>query len=95
MNDASPVLNAKERRALKQRAHHLNPVVMIGQNGLSEAVIRETDTALNAHELIKIRILNDDRAEREEIAQVLCTRLQAALVAHLGKLLILWRAKPE
>ena len=54
-------LSTKEILALRAQAHNLNPVVMIGQHGLTESVIKETDAALNAHELIKVRILGDDR----------------------------------
>ncbi|MDO5686272.1 MAG: YhbY family RNA-binding protein [Neisseria sp.] len=93
MTAEHPALTAKERQALKQRAHHLNPVVMIGQHGLTEAVLRETDVALKAHELIKIRILNDDRAERAEMAAALCERLNAVLVVQTGKILTVWRER--
>lgn len=89
------MMNTKEILALKARAHHLNPVVMIGQNGLTDAVIRETDAALTAHELIKIRVLGDERSERVEIAEMLCSRLDAELVQHIGKLLVLYRKNPE
>lgn len=89
------MMNTKEILALKARAHHLNPVVMIGQNGLTDAVIRETDAALTAHELIKIRVLGDERNERVEIAEMLCSRLDAELVQHIGKLLVLYRKNPE
>ena len=85
------ILTAKERQALKASAHALKPVVMIGQNGLTDAVLREADTALSAHELIKIRVRNDDREERVAFAQTFCEHLNAQLVAHSGKLIILWR----
>lgn len=65
---ANEKLSTKEILELKARAHHLNPVVMVGQQGLTEAVIKETDAALTAHELIKIRIFGDDRAERIAIS---------------------------
>lgn len=80
---------------LKARAHHLNPVVMIGQKGLTEAVIQETDTALRAHELIKVRVLGDDRQERIEICEALCAETGAQLVQHIGKLLILYRENTD
>ena len=62
--DMSNKPDSKQLLELKARAHHLNPVVMIGQQGLTESVIKETDAALTAHELIKVRVLGDDRAER-------------------------------
>ena len=68
---------------------------MIGNDGLSEAVIKETDVALNAHGLIKVRVFGDDRSSREAISVELCQRLNAAPVQHIGKLLVLWRPIPE
>ena len=88
-------LTTREILALKARAHHLNPVVMIGRHGLTDSVIKETDDALTAHELIKVRVLGDDRAERLEICEALCRAVDAQPVQHIGKLLVLWRKKPE
>ena len=82
----------KEQRAL---AHHLDPVVMIGSEGLTPAVVKETDAALNAHGLIKIRVLGDDRSTREGILAQLCDTLNAAPIQHIGKLLVIWRPVPE
>ncbi|HET7774943.1 MAG TPA: ribosome assembly RNA-binding protein YhbY [Azospira sp.] len=84
-------LTAEQRRALKARAHSLNPVVSISQNGLSEAVMKEIDASLKSHELIKVRVYNDDREEREQFLQEICQQLNAAPVQHIGKLLVLWR----
>ena len=88
-------LSTKEILELKARAHHLHPVVMVGQQGLTESVIKETDAALTAHELIKVRVFGDDRAERVEICNALCEAVDAQLVQHIGKLLVLWRENPE
>ncbi len=88
-------LTLAERKAHRAEAHHLDPVVMIGGDGLTPAVIKETDAALNAHGLIKIRVLGDDRAAREAIYQQLADELNAAPVQHIGKLLVLWRPKPK
>lgn len=71
-------LSPAERKALKGDAHHLDPVVMIGADGLTDAVRKETDAALNAHGLIKIRVLGDDRAAREAIYAQLADELNAA-----------------
>lgn len=87
-------LTIAERKAHRADAHHLDPVVMIGSDGLTPAVMKETDAALKAHGLIKVRVLGDDRAERESIYQRLCDELGAAPIQHIGKLLILWRPKP-
>jgi RNA-binding protein len=81
----------KEHRAL---AHHLDPVVLIGSDGLTPAVKKETDAALSAHGLIKVRVFSDDRTARETIFQTLAEELSAAPIQHIGKLLVLWRPKP-
>lgn len=88
-------LTPTERKNHRADAHHLSPVVMIGNDGLTQAIIKETDLALNAHGLIKIRVLCDDRQQRETIFQTLADQLNAAPIQHIGKLLVLWRPKPE
>ena len=87
-------LTIAQRKEHRAEAHHLDPVVMIGNDGLTPAVLRETDAALKAHALIKVRVLGDDRAQREAIYQNLCDELNAAPIQHIGKLLVLWRPKP-
>ena len=88
-------LTIAERKAHRAEAHHLDPVVMIGNDGLTPAVKKETEAALNAHGLIKVRVLGDDRQQREAIFQELCDTLNAAPIQHIGKLLVLWRPQPE
>jgi RNA-binding protein len=88
-------LSPAQRRALRARAHHLHPVVAIGQHGLTPAVLHEIDVALTAHELIKVRVFGDDRNARAAIQDEICAALDAASVQHLGKLLVLWRPNPE
>ena len=87
-------LTPAQRKVHRAEAHHLDPVVMVGNDGLTAAVIKETDAALNAHGLIKIRVLGDDRAAREAMFQQLADQLGAAPIQHIGKLLILWRPLP-
>jgi RNA-binding protein len=87
-------LTISERKAHRAEAHHLSPVVMIGNDGLTPGVKKEADAALNAHGLIKIRVLGDDRAQREAMYQSLADELGAAPIQHIGKLLVLWRPKP-
>lgn len=89
------ILTPAQRKDHRSEAHHLNAVVMIGSGGLTAAVKKETDAALNAHGLIKIRVQSDDRAGREAIFQQLSTELNAAPIQHIGKLLVLWRPLPE
>jgi RNA-binding protein len=84
-------LTPEQRKYLKAQAHVLKPVVMIGTQGLTEAVVKESERALAAHELIKIRVLGDDRAVREQHLETLCATLDAAPVQHIGKLLLLYR----
>jgi len=88
-------LTPAQRKEHRAEAHHLNAVVMIGSDGLTAAVQKETDAALNAHGLIKVRVQSDDRANREEIFQTLANELNAAPIQHIGKLLVLWRPMPE
>src|SRR5574341_1770912 len=88
-------LTPAERKAHRSEAHHLHPVVMIGGDGLTPAIVKEADGALKAHGLIKIRVFSDDRATREELFASLCDQLDAAPVQHIGKLLVLWRPIPE
>ena len=84
-------LTPAQRKDLRGQAHHLDPVVMIGGDGLTPAVEREVDGALNAHGLIKVRMFSDDRAGREAMLEQLAQSLGAAAVQHIGKLLVLWR----
>ena len=68
---------------------------MVGGDGLTANVKKETDAALNAHGLIKVRVFSDDRAARESMFQTLADELSAAPIQHIGKLLVLWRPMPE
>ncbi len=88
-------LTPAQRREHRAEAHHLDPVVLIGGDGLTTAVQKEVDAALNAHGLIKVRVFGDDRASREQIYLKLCDELGAAPIQHIGKLLVLWRPIPE
>ncbi|HXE47229.1 MAG TPA: YhbY family RNA-binding protein [Ramlibacter sp.] len=87
-------LTIAERKAHRAEAHHLDPVVMIGNDGLTAGVKKEIDAALKAHGLIKVRVLGDDRPQREQMFQTLADDLGAAPIQHIGKLLVLWRPKP-
>jgi len=88
------MLDATDRKALRARAHHLEPVVMIGEAGLTRAVLDETDRALRAHELIKVRVLGDDRDQRLAMSTEICSALGCTAVQSIGKLLVLYRPKP-
>ncbi len=87
-------LTPAQRKAHRADAHHLDPVVMIGSDGLTPAVHQEVDAALNAHGLIKVRVFSDERTSRESIFEALAEALSAAPIQHIGKLLVLWRPLP-
>jgi len=87
-------LTSHQRKEKRAEAHHLDPVVFVGGDGLTPAVVRETDLALNAHGLIKIRVFSDERASREAMLASLSDELNAAPIQHIGKLLVLWRPLP-
>ncbi len=88
-------LTTRERAHLKARAHALEPKVMIGHGGLTPAVVAEIDRALTAHELIKVKILGDDREARESMGEHICVATDSASVQRVGKVVVLWRPKPD
>ncbi len=88
-------LTPAQRSELRSEAHGLNPVVMIGEAGLTPAIVKETDAALKAHGLIKVRVFGDDREARIQYYETLCSELGAAPIQHIGKLLVLYRPKQE
>jgi RNA-binding protein len=90
-----PGLSPSRRRELKARAHSLDPVVLIGAAGLTPALLAEIDRGLKSHELIKVRVPDADRAEREAILAEICSRTGARPVQHIGKVLVLFRENPE
>src|SRR5258707_4281773 len=88
-------LTPAQRRELRAKAHHLHPVVIVGQHGLSDTVLREIDVSLRAHQLVKVRVFSDAREERDALLQRICAELDATSVQHIGKLLVIWRPAPE
>jgi RNA-binding protein len=89
-----PGLSPAERQKLKGRAHKLDPVVIVGSDGLTAGVLAEIDRALKSHDLIKVRV-NADRDEREEVLKEICAKTGAQAVQHIGKILVLFREKQE
>ena len=87
-------LTARERSHLKARAHSLEPSVVVGHGRVTDGVATEIDRALKARELIKVKILAD-RDERDEIAEAISTRTDSAIVQQVGKVVVLWRPKPD
>ena len=88
-------LTPAQRKDHRSEAHHLDPVVMVGGDGLTDNVKKEIDSALNAHGLIKVRVFSDDRVAREAMFQAVTEELNAAPIQHIGKLLVIWRPKVE
>lgn len=88
-------LSPAQRRDLRARAHHLNPVVTIAGNGLAPAVVAEIERSLQAHELIKVRVQGAERDQRDALMNELCTTLDAAPVQHIGNILVVWRERRE
>ena len=88
-------LTPAERSALRAEAHGLNPVVMVGEAGLTESVMKEIAASLDAHGLIKVRVFGDDREARVAMYEQISAELDAAPVQHIGKLLVLYRPKKE
>lgn len=79
------------RNQLRAAAHSLRPVVLIGDNGLTESVLKEINVHLNVHQLIKIRVAGDDREARKAIYEQICSELQAEPIHHIGKILTVYR----
>jgi RNA-binding protein len=85
------MLTSAERKALKAKAHKLDPVVQIGSKGLTDEVIAEIDRALRAHELIKVRAATLDRDQRDEAFVSICQKTNAEQVQQVGKVCVIFR----
>ena len=88
-------LSARDRSHLKARAHTLEPIIQIGQAGLTDTIVAEIDRALTAHELIKVRAGGHDREARAELFAAIGVRTNASVVQEVGKVVVLWRARPD
>ena len=88
-------MTGKERRHLRALAHRLSPVVIVGQRGLSDTVVRQIDGALADHELIKVRLGSECPLGRDEVAGALAERTGAEVAGTVGRVVILYRAHPE
>ena len=86
------MLNSKQITFLKSESHAKSPVVQIGLKGLTESVINEIDINLNAHELIKIKVHNNDKIKRQDTLAAICEKLGAEPINHIGKLIVIFRA---
>lgn len=84
-------LTETEKRRLRGLAHHLSPCVHVGNAGITPGVLAELDGALAHHGLIKIKVRADDRAQRNAIITELALRCDAAVVARIGNIAVLYR----
>ena len=84
-------LSIQERKRLRQIGHALNPVVMLGEQGLTESIVDETLRALNDHELIKIKVAGEDREERAQVIEALAEATQAQIVQKIGKIALIYK----
>ncbi|MFK7988019.1 MAG: ribosome assembly RNA-binding protein YhbY [Sandaracinaceae bacterium] len=94
MSSAKPLTGAQKRQ-LRSLAHHFDPVVRVGKEGVSESVVAAADQALTDHELIKVRVPAGDKASRQGAADALATGTRASLVGLTGRIAILYRRHPE
>ena len=88
-------LTNRERAHLKAQAHALEPRVHVGGAGITDALVAEVDSALKAHELIKVKVASDDRVARVAMGDEIAERTAAAMVHRVGKVVVLWRPRPE
>jgi RNA-binding protein len=88
-------LTEKQRKHLRGLAHSREPVVMIGQAGLSPAITAELETALGAHELVKVRARVGDRDQRDEIFDELAKQTKSALVQRIGNVGVFYRPRKD
>ncbi|HUL17935.1 MAG TPA: ribosome assembly RNA-binding protein YhbY [Steroidobacteraceae bacterium] len=91
----APQLSERQRKHLRGLAHALQPVVRLGNAGLTEALVRETARALNDHELIKVKAPGGDRAARDALIEGLAQRSGSALVQRIGNVAVLYRPRTE
>jgi RNA-binding protein len=91
----SPNLAMRDRKRLRQIAHHLQPVVTVGDAGMTEPIVAETNRALTDHELIKVRVHGDDRDARTRAIDALAKACEAMVIQTIGKIVVLYRRNPE
>ena len=85
------MLTSQNIRKLRGLAHHLKPVLIVGQHGITDNLLNELDIVLNTHELIKVTVASMEREERHAITTVLCEKSGAELVQKIGKISVLYR----
>ncbi|OIO67679.1 MAG: ribosome assembly RNA-binding protein YhbY [Zetaproteobacteria bacterium CG12_big_fil_rev_8_21_14_0_65_55_1124] len=88
-------LDSAQKKKLKQAAHHLKPLIRVGQKGMTDSLVTETDACIERHELIKVHVAAGERDERSALATELATKIGADLVHSIGKVFILYRKKKD
>ncbi len=88
------MIDTARKKTLKSQSHELKPVIMIGQAGLTDAVLAEIEIALDHHELIKIKI-RTERNERKNICEQICAKTSAMLIQTIGRMAVLYRHNPK
>lgn len=88
-------ITSQQKRELKNKLHSLKPVVIVGSDGLTNNVLLEIERALDDHELIKVRLSDIDRVEREEMATNICKTTRAALIQSIGHIIAIYRKNPK
>jgi RNA-binding protein len=86
-------LTGKQRHHLRALAHHLDPVVQIGHEGVSDAVLAQIDAALAAHELIKVRVGSESPLDRDEAAEAIAAGARAEIAQIIGRVVVVWRRR--
>lgn len=89
------MLTTAQQKFLRSLAHHLSPVVWVGASGVTEALLNELSLTLDTHELIKVKLLNDDREQRQQMIEQLLSASGAEKVQSIGKILVLYRANTK
>lgn len=88
-------MTAKEKKAFRARGHHLKPVVLVGKEQLSPAVVGAIDAALTTHELIKVKLLDSCTVEKNDAARLMSVQTGAALIQRIGRTVLLYRPRPD
>lgn len=94
-SETSPTLSNTQKKTLRSLGHHLNPVILIGREGLTQSLIASTLAALKAHELIKVKVGKNAPVERDEAAKELARLTTSTLVQQIGKVFLLYRPNPD
>ena len=87
-------MNSADKKKLRAQAHSLKPVIMIGQSGLTAAVLAEIELALDSHELVKVRI-RAEREDRKQISEKICAETGAELIQNIGQIAVIYRLNPK